>query len=92
MNEKKEKKVSFKPTLMDQALMEKIGWSEEDVQSFVEDIDEEEKVGTMKEEQKVATMKEGISGAPGFFFTRLGKADCCSEQNHTQTEGKNEQK
>ena len=76
MNEKKDKKVSFKPTLMDQALMEKIGWSEEDVQSFVEDIDEEEKVGTMKEEQKVATMKEeqkvatmkeGISGAPGFF-------------------------
>ena len=92
MNEKKDKKVSFKPTLMDQALMEKIGWSEEDVQSFVEDIDEEEKVGTMKEEQKVATMQEGISGAPGFFFARLGKADCCSEQNHTRTESENEQK
>ena len=73
MNEKAEKKVSFKPTLMDQALMEKIGWSEEEVQSFVEDIDEEEKVGTMKEEQKVATMQEGISGAPGFFSPGLAK-------------------
>ena len=58
MSDKTDKKVSFKPTLMDQALMEKIGWSEEDVRSFVEDVNEEEKVETMKEEQKVGTMKE----------------------------------
>lgn len=73
MSDKTEKKVSFKPTLMDQALMDKIGWSEEDVQSFVEDVDEEEKVRTMKEDQKVGTMKEGVSGAPGFCSPALAK-------------------
>ena len=78
MNEKAEKKVSFKPTLMDQALMDKIGWSEEDIRCFVEDVDEEEKVGTMKEDQKVGA-KEDVSGAPGFGSPALTKQTVASE-------------
>ena len=77
MNEKTEKKVSFKPTIMDQALMETIGWSEEDIKGFGEDVDEEEMVGTKEEDQKVGT-KDDISCEPGVVSPPLIKQTVAS--------------
>ena len=63
-----------KKTHIDKKLMEQIGWSEEDIISFVKDVEEEEKVETKNEDEKVgAKPKEDVSGAAGFFSPALAK-------------------
>ena len=51
-----------KKTHIDEKLMEKIGWSEEDVISFVKDVEEEEKVDTKSEIKQ----KNDLTNAPIF--------------------------
>ena len=54
-----------KKTHIDTKLMEKIGWSEEDIISFVKDVEEEEKVEAKNENQKVGRNKRRM------FLVRL---------------------
>ena len=69
-----------KKTHIDTKLMEKIGWSEEDIISFVKDVEEEEKVETKNENQKVgAKQKEDVSGAPGLGSTPIEKQTVVTE-------------
>ena len=52
-----------KDTDLSERLMDRIGWSAEEIQSFVDDVEEEEKVmGTKNEEM---SKKKGITAMPG---------------------------
>ena len=52
-----------KDTDLSKRLMDRIGWSAEEIQSFLDDVEEEEKVlGTKNEEMR---KKKGITAMPG---------------------------
>ena len=69
-----------KRTYIDEGVMKRIGWSEEDVICFVKDVEEEEKVETKNENQKVgAKQKEDVSGASGLGSTPIEKQTVVAE-------------